>query len=230
MIAFDRADTLAGAFIAGLVTSVHCVGMCGLFTCGLGLCSGQGRLTSLVGYHGARLGAYLLVGMIAGALGFFPITRWLAPVQGLVPWLLALMLLAVAFGWERWLGAAKLPLWFRGHFSRIVLPGGGAAPRGWIVGGLTPLLPCAPLYALFAVCLATGSTVRGAELGLAFGMGTVPLLWAGQFGWGALANRNQSGQLKWIQRGLALVAAGVLMWRFRGMLPWVEGPASCCHG
>ncbi|MEZ5433184.1 MAG: sulfite exporter TauE/SafE family protein [Verrucomicrobiales bacterium] len=199
MIAFDRADTGRG-FCCRVGDQRPLVGMCGLFTCGLGLCSGAGQDDVLGGIPRGTPGAYLLVGMIAGALGFFPVTRWLTPVQGLVPWLLALMLLAVAFGWERWLGVAKLPMWFRGHFSRIVLPGGGAAPRGWIVGGLTPLLPCAPLYALFAVCLATGSAVR-AELGLAFGRGRCSLV-----GWpvwlGCVSpHRNQSGQLSGSKEG-----------------------------
>ena len=60
--------TLGAAFAVGLATSLHCAGMCGLLTCGLGI-AGQGPAMAAAGvYHAARLIAYLIAGALAGGI------------------------------------------------------------------------------------------------------------------------------------------------------------------
>ena len=61
-------DGVLGAFIAGLVTSVHCVGMCGLLTCGLGIASGNDRIGGISAYHASRLTGYMILGIVTGAI------------------------------------------------------------------------------------------------------------------------------------------------------------------
>ena len=61
-------DTTASAFVAGLVTSVHCAGMCGPLACAWLVGNADRpshplRDTSL--YHGARLASYGIVGFTA---------------------------------------------------------------------------------------------------------------------------------------------------------------------
>jgi len=83
-----------------------------------------------------------------------------------------------------------------------------SATRGGLMMGLvTPLHPCAPLYTFFAVCLATGSAIQGAEFALAFAIGTVPLLWASQLGMQRLQLKLGPKWIKGIQRSLAIIAA-----------------------
>jgi len=86
------------------------------------------------------------------------------------------------------------------------------------LGLATPLLPCGPLYFLIGLALLSGSAGRGAEFMLAFGLGTVPLLWLAQTQLGR-AQRGLSPS--WNERlrvGLALTAALVAAWRLRGTL------------
>ena len=84
-------DTSAAAFLAGIVTSVHCVGMCGPLSCSWAISKSgsQGEssfLQSTALYHGGRLVSYGLAGALAGALGIMPL-RWFQGGAGIVlPW------------------------------------------------------------------------------------------------------------------------------------------------
>ena len=110
------------------------------------------------------------------------------------------------------------------------------------MGLLTPLLPCGPLYLLFGTTLLSGSAMRGAEFALAFGMGTVPLLWISQQGFSRLRAAMPALRFQQLQRGLAVLAAIVMVWRLQDTLPTFttpQAPASeleaeaelptCCH-
>ncbi len=217
--------SLWGAFLAGLVTSVHCVGMCGLLTCGLGIAGGPSQATQVAGYHSGRLFSYTLLGAIAGAIGFLPVSR-LAGGGSVVPWFLVLFLVFLGLGLERFLpavpGVSRLVNPLRQRFARL-----SGTRKGVAVGALTPLLPCGPLWAMIALGLVSGSPVRGAELLLVFGLGTVPLLWLMQSGTGWWQRRLSPLTIRRVQRGVALAAAVALAWRFRAGLPFVDGPAGC---
>ena len=91
------------------------------------------------------------------------------------------------------------------------------------LGFATPLLPCGPLYFILSLALLSGTALRGVEYMLAFGLGTVPLLWLAQ------------SQFQWIRRKLsplwldrlrltfALATALIIAWRLRGTLGF-NGP------
>jgi sulfite exporter TauE/SafE len=82
----------------------------------------------------------------------------------------------------------------------------------------TPLLPCGPLYFLLSLALLSGSALRGAEVLLAFGLGTVPLLWLAQANYRWLRARTGPRLLARAQSALALGVALLLAWRLRGTL------------
>jgi sulfite exporter TauE/SafE len=220
--------SLWGAFVAGLVTSVHCAGMCGLLTCGLGLAAGGQATVQVTGYHAGRLFSYTLLGVVAGAIGWLPATRLLGGGNG-VPWFLILFLVFLGLGLERHLpavpGAARLIGPLRQRFARL-----SGTRKGIAVGTLTPLLPCGPLWGMIALGFVSGSPVRGAELMLVFGLGTVPLLWLMQSGAAVWQRRVAPATIQRLQRGLALTAALALAWRFRGALPFIDGPDGCGCG
>jgi len=99
------------------------------------------------------------------------------------------------------------------------------------MGGLTPLLPCGPLYFLIALSAMTGSALRGAEFMLAFGIGTVPLLWLAQSQFGWIRRHLSPLALARFQTGLAVVAALIISWRLRATLGF-DGPSIenfLCH-
>ncbi|MBC8009081.1 MAG: sulfite exporter TauE/SafE family protein, partial [Burkholderiales bacterium] len=72
------ASTPAAAFVAGLVTSLHCAGMCGPLACLLGGTSSASAKASADAstvqsvYHGARLLGYATLGAAAAGLGAAP--------------------------------------------------------------------------------------------------------------------------------------------------------------
>lgn len=226
-------DTSAAAFVAGIVTSVHCVGMCGPLSCswavaGLGR-SNRGVLAGTALYHGMRLASYGLIGAAAGAMGTLPV-RWFHHGSGvLLPWLLVLAFVLVGLGLETWL---PKPAFLSRPVMRVrqaAMKLSGTA-RAALLGLATPLLPCGPLYMMFALAMANGSAIRGSEFSVAFGLGTIPLLWLAQTQLHLLGGRLQPAALRKLQRGLALAAALIMAWRLRGTLGMGEAEGvSCCH-
>lgn len=229
----ELVNTAAGAFIAGLITSVHCVGMCGPLACGIaGMGKGRGIAHGpIAAYHGGRMISYTLLGAIAGAITEVPVRMLVKSPAVLLPWVLVLALIGLAFGLDKHL--PRIPflqrLSARMRFKAMSL--GQRRGGGLMMGLATPLLPCTPLYFILGASLASGSPARGAEFMAAFALGTIPLLWITQGGWFWLHGRFGAQGLHTARRVLALVTALMVAWRLRGTLPWVElsGPG-CCGG
>lgn len=235
--------TTLGALAVGLATSLHCAGMCGPIACGVGtLARTEGeRLTAASLYHGARLTSYGIIGAICGAIGKEPLHWFFDSPAVLLPWALVAALLLLATGLDKKIPRPKIlgKLTARARFKagRLSALGGSAA-----MGLLTPFLPCGPLYAVFIALMAAGSAARGAEAALAFGLGTVPLLWLAQHQFHRLRLRLTPLRMARFQRGLAFATALILAWRLHDTLPGWRGPASnageteqvedlpsCCH-
>jgi sulfite exporter TauE/SafE len=168
-------------------------------------------------YQVARLAGYGLLGALAGGIGRGPLLlvsqswlRWL-------PWVLVLFFLALAFRLDRHLPslgalgrlAWRLQAWRRGR-SRL--------QAAVALGLATPLLPCGPLYFMVALGLLSGSAARGAEMLLAFGLGTVPMLWLAQTQFRWFQGKLSPAWLGRLRVGLAVLAALVIGWRLRATL------------
>ncbi len=225
-------DTSAAAFLAGLVTSIHCVGMCGPLSCSWAVSSKPGassfmRDTSF--YHAGRLVSYSLVGAIAGTIGIMPLQFFQHGAGIVLPWLLVLAFAIVGMGLETCL---PKPQFLRAGVRRIQtfafrMP---SAARAGLLGFATPLLPCGPLYLMFALAMANGSALKGAEFAFAFGLGTLPLLWIAQTQLHLISGKVQPQTLRKIQRTLAFTAAVIMAWRLRGTLDFSsDAIPSCCH-
>jgi sulfite exporter TauE/SafE len=216
---FAAINSPAAAFVAGLVTSLHCAGMCGPLACSLAPARAAPADVPVMQtvYHVSRLAGYGLLGALAGGLGRTPLLWLTQSALRWLPWVLVLIFLALALRWDRFLPKPvalgrltwKLQSWLR---TRSRLEAAAA------LGLATPLLPCGPLYVIVALALFSGSALRGTEMMLAFGLGTVPLLWLAQLQFQWLRGKLSPLWLNRVRVTLALASAVVISWRLRGTL------------
>jgi sulfite exporter TauE/SafE len=207
----------AAAFVGGLITSLHCAGMCGPLACAVMPVrkdQADGQTVATV-YHLSRLSAYAVLGALAGGLGRAPLAWFSQSALRWLPWATVLFFIALALRWDRFLPKPTGPARLLGQWLPA-LRGQSRTRAAAALGFVTPLLPCGPLYFLLTLALLSGSALRGAEFMLAFGLGTVPLLWAVQSHWHWLRTRLSPVWLNRLRLGLALGAALVAGWRLRG--------------
>lgn len=180
-------------FVIGLLTSVHCIAMCGGINLTQSVLSVERKdrvLRSNLLYNLGRVCSYTLIGGIVGAIGGLVSVG--GHFRGLVAILAGAMMLGMAL---RMLGVFK-------GLRAIRLPGAAyrlagklaKARSGFVIGLLNGLMPCGPLQSMQLYALSTGSFAGGALSMLLFSLGTVPLM----FGFGAFSgalNRKYAKQL-----------------------------------
>ena len=214
------------AFLAGLVTSLHCAGMCGPLACALmpgPKDNSDPQVVSSV-YHLSRLTGYTALGALAGGVGRWPLALLSEGALRYLPWLLVLFFAAVALRFDqrlpRWPLLGRAYLWLSAQ-----LRGRSRVQAAAALGFATPILPCGPLYFLLAMAMLAGSALHGAETLLAFGLGTVPLLWVAQTNFHWLRLKLGPRWLGRLQTTLAVAAALILTWRLRATLGF-DGPSA----
>ena len=182
------------AFFAGILSSLHCVGMCGPIVMGcvaprpveISLSGNTAAFTSKVTaasphllYNSGRIISYSLIGMIAGFIGSAAI---LSPrlQSGFSIGLGSLMVVMALFQMNIFTKIFRKeqnppPRTFAQKiFSQI--KNSKASEAKFLIGFLTPLLPCGLLYGMAAHAAASSSPVTGAlEMG-AFAFGSAPAL------------------------------------------------------
>lgn len=224
----NSVDSVGTAFVAGLVTSLHCAGMCGPLACVI--CpksqSSNEAWVQLSVYHFSRVCTYALIGGLLGLLGQSAIDAFNGAHLQMAPWALVVFFVAVAAGADKWLPKPKFlsKVFFRVNQKFQKLP---KLLAGGLLGMATPFLPCGPLYLVFGLAMVMGSPAMGAQFLFAFGLGTLPLLVLVQMGvvrWGGRLSPSLFG---WVQRGMALCMAVLLVWRLRGTMGGV-GPVVDC--
>jgi sulfite exporter TauE/SafE len=205
---------LAGALVAGLIGSPHCVGMCGAFATAGG--SARGGLAWQVG----RLGTYAVLGAVVGGAGAtLPIPGpVLAGVAGLFLAWFALKLAGLA-------PALPFRVPYPTALAASLLRQEGVLPR-IAFGAFTALLPCGLLWSALAVAAAAGGAGPGALAMAAFWLGTTPLLLAAAQGLQLLA-RARPG----VRYAVALFvfAAGAWSIGTRAAIPAQSTTAPECH-
>lgn len=172
-------------FVVGLLTSVHCIAMCGginLSQCLPGEVSGGERISSpAVLYNLGRVASYTAIGAILGFAGMllggnsgvgFPVL-----IQGILKLIAGTFMVAMGinmlgiFPWLRRL-TPKLPRFL----SRRIADRKAFASQPFIVGLLNGLMPCGPLQSMQILALASGSPLSGGLSMFFFSLGTVPLM------------------------------------------------------
>ena len=204
-------------FATGLVTSVHCVAMCGTLVLTYTMRDGsQGswgvRMGTHATYQGAKVLSYMAVGLLLGLLGsavdIGGIRGWVTIAAGLFMILLGLNLTGV-FPWLNYLiprppkALVRAIAKTRKKAVDESEEGGYHLVTPLIFGLLTGLMPCGPLQAAQLYAAGTGSPSRGLVAMLGFGLGTMPLMLA--FG---TVSSMLTGAFK---RRMMYVAAAIVM-------------------
>ncbi|MDO4879051.1 MAG: sulfite exporter TauE/SafE family protein [Neisseria sp.] len=178
-------------FLLGFFGGGHCVGMCGGLSSAfaLQLPPGLNRLGLIALLNLGRVASYVLIGVLAGALGQFGIfldeTRSVQNVLYVAANVLLLLLglyLAGLSAAARHIEALGRPVWRRLNpvLNRLLPIRGARACLA--VGMLWGWLPCGLVYSAAMYALGSGSAWQGGLLMLAFALGTLPnLLAAGWF-------------------------------------------------
>jgi sulfite exporter TauE/SafE/copper chaperone CopZ len=178
-------------FIIGLLTSVHCVAMCG------GICMSQcvpkdigentfiGRFTAMrpsLLYNLGRVISYTVLGGMIGAIG--SVVSFSGAMKGSVQILAGIFMMIMGinmlgvFPWLRRLNP-HMPKLFA---KKIYAQRNSNSPL--YIGLLNGFMPCGPLQAMQLYALSTGSPLKGAIAMFIFSIGTVPLM----FAFGALSS------------------------------------------
>ncbi|MEQ9404061.1 MAG: sulfite exporter TauE/SafE family protein [Cyclobacteriaceae bacterium] len=170
---------MIGALIIGFVGSLHCVGMCGPLTLFM---MGENRsLATFSMYHGGRVAAYILLGVLLGTLGY---SLQLFQLQQFITFALGALLLLI-YAVPKFRNGLEKFYYNSGfyHYIRQRLSGRLSGRKKWSLSGFANgFLPCGLTYVAAAGAVASGSIGNGMLFMLFFGLGTVPALFLVAFG------------------------------------------------
>lgn len=185
MTAIDPAVWVT-AFLAGLLGSGHCFGMCGGIAGSLGaLSGGSNRSMALpaLQFNAGRLLGYAVLGALAGGIlgaageimALKPLGRWLRVITIVMVALIGLRFLL------DWRGLDLIEKGGAGLWRRIMPLAARISQRhDWIgrvgLGVCWGFLPCGLVYTVLMTAASTGSAAAGAAAMIAFGAGTLPAM------------------------------------------------------
>jgi uncharacterized protein len=168
-------------FVIGLLTSLHCVTMCGGIA--MSQCIGAGSADSLTGrlrpsllYNSGRVVSYTIIGGSIGALG--SVISMTLRSQGLIVIIAGIFMILMGLNLLGLFPFIRkiLPRLPAGLGNRLASKRQGKGP--FVVGLINGFMPCGPLQTMQLYALGTGSFAVGALSMFFFSLGTVPLLFA----------------------------------------------------
>ena len=214
--------TYTSAFLLGLFSTIHCVGMCGGIIGALSLSlpveirNNKARMLMFITtYNIGRILSYSFAGLVAGAIG----TGVLASTgfeQGhaVLRAIGVAMMVAIGLylaGWLPQLATVEkigVPVWKKLEpVGRKLLPV-ASLPKALAYGLIWGWLPCGLVYFVLLWALTAGNAVEGALTMLAFGIGTLPTLLATGFMTSWLTRFARSSTARQVV-GLLIVAMAI---------------------
>ncbi|HET7365495.1 MAG TPA: sulfite exporter TauE/SafE family protein [Burkholderiales bacterium] len=196
---------LASLLLLGLVSGIHCVGMCGGFVAAFAgrrvipiRSAPERRWGSLLLFNAGRITSYAVAGAIGGTLGA------LVSAQGVLYVLANVLLIGIGLHLAGAttvlapLEALGAPLWRRLQPLAARSMNGNAYVAGLFWGWL----PCGLVYGALAVAAFAGSAQGGAAAMAAYGLGTLPWLMGAGLAF------------SWLQGKVARAVAGTLVLGF----------------
>lgn len=182
LLNFEKvADSTMGfgmLFVIGLMTSVHCIAMCGGIN--VSQCLSENKKfsgLSPVMYNLGRVVSYTVIGFVLGFAGmFFGTGENLGVssiIQGLIKSFAGIYMVIMGVNMLGFVPQIKR-LTF--HLPNFIGKFRVKNSQPFVVGLLNGFMPCGPLQSIQLVALATGNPFTGGLSMFAFSLGTVPLM------------------------------------------------------
>ncbi|WP_269684244.1 sulfite exporter TauE/SafE family protein [Flavobacterium lacustre] len=171
---------LYSAFIFGLISSLHCIGMCGPIALMLPVDRNNPakKTTQIITYHLGRLTAYGTIGLIFGLLGkgFF-----LAGIQQQLSIFIGIAMIIIVLVPEKIFAKYNFSKPVFKLISKIKTTLGRQFKNKsykslYTIGLLNGFLPCGMVYVALFGAIAMQSASYGVLYMILFGLGTVPLM------------------------------------------------------
>lgn len=209
---FDINSKLNGAtyfmlFVVGILTSLHCIGMCGGIMLSQSIVKESSNkfeaLKPAVLYNAGRVVSYTILGGIVGALGSV-LSLSINAKAGLQIFA-GLFMIIMGLNMSGFSLFRKLNLNL--PWSSCSIKKKPKTP--FFVGILNGLMPCGPLQTMQLYALGTGSLTKGALSMFLFSLGTVPLMLT----FGTLSSILNKGYTKKLLKlsGIIVVVLGLIM-------------------
>ena len=196
---------LLGAFMLGLLSSSHCIGMCGgimgALTMAIPAEAKGRRLRILLGYNLGRVLSYSLMGLLVGAFA-----HQLAELGAVVwlRWMAGLLLIAMGLYLANWwrglvyVESAGRYLWaYIQPLGKSLMPV-NSLPKAILLGAIWGWLPCGLVYSALVYSMAQANSLASGALMLAFGLGTLPAVLATGLVAQQLMKLMQLRYLRWV--------------------------------
>jgi hypothetical protein len=217
----DSPQSLASAFILGLFSTVHCVGMCGGIIGALSLSLPetvrQQRLRHIFFislYNIGRILSYSLAGFIVGYIGAEAASYTdMSGGPSILRYTGVVLMIAIGLylaGWFPQLSRVErigIPVWkVLEPLGRKLVPV-TSMTRALLYGTIWGWLPCGMVYFVLVWALTSGSAAQGALTMAAFGLGTLPSLLAAGLAMSSLKRFTQSKTTRQVVGVLVIVMA-----------------------
>lgn len=209
---FDMESKLNNAsyavlFIVGILTSIHCVGMCGGIMLSQTLSKESNSKFEAIQpallYNIGRVISYTILGGIIGTLG--SVFSLSIQAKAGLEIFAGLFMIMMGFNMAGFSAFRKLQIKLPHAACKVKNKSGSP----FIVGLLNGLMPCGPLQTMQLFALGTGSPVKGALAMFMFSIGTVPLMLT----FGAVSGILSKGYTKKILKfsGVLIIVLGLIM-------------------
>ena len=174
-------------FVIGLITSVHCIAMCG----GINLSqtlqkdssaeASRAMFRNTLEYNIGRVISYTVIGGVLGTIGALAgIGNSLQTstfFQGMLKLLAGSIMVVMGVNMLGiFPGLRKLRIHFPGLMKNANKKSGRKPRTPFFIGLCNGLMPCGPLQSMQVVALASGNPLAGALSMFCFSLGTVPLM------------------------------------------------------
>ena len=217
---------LYSALLFGILSSLHCVGMCGPIALLLpvGNTKGIAKYSRIALYHLGRLSAYATIGLVFGLLGR---GLFIAGLQQNMSIFAGIAMISVHLLSEKKLGKlsvskpifsvlAKLKTALGAQFKNRSLP------SFFTIGYLNGFLPCGMVYVALFGAIAMQTAAEGSLYMLIFGLGTLPLMSSISVLSNWLSSRSRNAIQKFVP-AFAIVLGVLFILRGMGLgIPYVS--------